>query len=40
LYEIEIPPEDLEEFEREGYAHVIVDDYVAFTLVEECTTSS
>jgi len=35
FYEIEIPAADIEEFEREGYAHVIVDDCVAFTLVEE-----
>jgi len=40
FYEIEIPPEDIEEFEREGYAHVTVNDYVAFTLEEQCTTSS
>ena len=40
LLDIEIPAEDIDEFETEGYAHVRVDDYMALTLEKQSTASS
>jgi hypothetical protein len=39
FHEIELSPDDIEEFKTEGYAHIRVNDYMSLTLEEVCTSS-